>query len=109
MLLEAESYVAKNGWFKDDPQAQKAYDWFRKMVRAIQIKLRDESWAAINKSERATDFLLFLPKASDSKALKESKLRDMEEYLRRMGTDAWINSKEYIPLNLGKTKERSYD
>ena len=109
MLLEAESYVAKNGWFKDDPQAQKAYDWFRKMVRAIQIKLRDESWAAINKSERATDFLLFLPKASDSKALKESKLRDMEEYLRRMGTDAWINSKQYIPLNLGRTKPRPTD
>lgn len=106
MLLEAESYVAKNGWFKDDPQAQKAYDGFRKIVRAIQIKLRDESWAAINKSEWATDFLLFLPKASDSKALKESKLRDMEEYLRRMGTDAWISSKEYIPLYLW---QRKYD
>lgn len=102
MLLEAESYVAKNGWFKDDPEAQKAYDGFRKMVRAIQIKLRDESWAAINKSERATDFLLFLPKASDSQYLKESKLRDMEEYLRRMWTDAWIDSKHYIPLNLGR-------
>jgi len=109
MLLEAESYVAKNGWFTDDPQAQKAYDWFRKMVRAIQIKLRDESWAAINKSERATDFLLFLPKASDSQEQKLSKLNDMEEYLRRMGTDAWINSKEYIKLNLGKRKERTYE
>lgn len=100
-IAEAENYMAQNGWFKNDPEAQKAYAWFLTMMRAVEIKLRDESGAAINQSERATNFLQYLPKAWDSDYIKSSKLKNMEQYIRRLGTDAWITSSEYIPLNLG--------
>ena len=43
-------------------------------MRAVEIKLRDESGAAINQSERATNFLQYLPKASDSQYVKNNKL-----------------------------------
>lgn len=91
---EIENYIAENAW----EYSEEAYAWFLKVLRAVEIKLRDESGAAINESERATNFLLYLPKPSDSKNMKIQKMKDMEEYIRRLGTTAWINSKEYIPL-----------
>lgn len=107
-IAEAENYMAQNGWFENDPEAQKAYAGFLTMMRAVEIKLRDESWAAINQSERATNFLQYLPKAWDSEYIRKTKLKNMEQYIRRLGTDAWISSEEYIPLNLGNNK-RSTD
>lgn len=97
--VEIENYIAENAW----EYSEEAYAWFLKVLRAVEIKLRDESWAAINESERATNFLQYLPKPSDSKNMKVQKMKDMEEYIRRLATTAWINSKEYIPLftNLG--------
>lgn len=102
VLAEADNYFAQHVW------DEKAYAWFQDIMRAVEIKLRDESWAAINKSERATNFLLYLPKATDTDYVKNKKLQRLEEYIRRLGTEAWINSKEYIPLNLGE-KTRSID
>lgn len=101
ILAEADNYYAQHKW------DEKAYAWFQEMMRAVEIKLRDESWAAINRSERATNFLLYLPKATDTQYTKERKLARLEEYIRRLGTDAWIDSSSYIPLNLGKAKPRS--
>ena len=102
VLAEADNYFAQHVW------DEKAYAWFQDIMRAVEIKLRDESWAAINKSERATNFLLYLPKATDTDYVKNKKLQRLEEYIRRLGTEAWINSQEYIPLNLGE-KTRSID
>ena len=103
ILAEADNYYAQHSW------DEKAYAWFQEMMRAVEIKLRDESWAAINRSERATNFLLYLPKATDTQYTKERKLARLEEYIRRLGTDAWIDSSSYIPLNLGKAQPRSTD
>ena len=103
ILAEADNYYAQH---KGD---EKAFAWFQEMMRAVEIKLRDESWAAINRSERATNFLLYLPKATDTQYNKERKLARLEEYIRRLGTDAWIDSSSYIPLNLGKAQPRSTD
>ena len=101
-LAAADEYVAQHQY------DEKAYAWFLTMMRAVEIKLRDESWAAINQSERATNFLLNLPKAADTDYVKSSKLERLWEYVRRLGTDAWITSKEYIPLVLW-IKSRSYE
>jgi len=103
VLAEADNYFAQH---KGD---EKAFAWFQEMMRAVEIKLRDESWAAINRSERATNFLLYLPKATDTEYNKQRKLSRLEEYIRRLGTDAWIDSSSYIPLNLGKAQPRSTD
>ena len=103
ILAEADNYYAQH---KGD---EKAFAWFQEMMRAVEIKLRDESWAAINRSERATNFLLYLPKATDTQYTKQRKLARLEEYIRRLWTDAWITSSEYIPLNLGKWRPRSTD
>lgn len=104
---EIENYLAQNAW----NYSEEAYMWFLKILRAVEIKLRDESWAAINDSERATNFLEYLPKPSDSKANKKEKMFMMEEYVRRLGTTAWINSKEYIKLfgNGSSSSKRSID
>lgn len=99
-LAAATEYVAQNEY------DEKAYAWFLTLMRAVEIKLRDESGAAINKSEWATNFLLNLPKAADTEYVKNDKLWRLEEYIRRLGTDAWISSKEYIPLYLW---QRKYD
>jgi hypothetical protein len=53
--------------------------------------------------------LLYLPKATDTQYTKERKLARLEEYIRRLGTDAGIDSSSYIPLNLGKAKPRTTD
>ena len=103
ILAEADNYYAQHSG------DEKAYAWFQEMMRAVEIKLRDESGAAINRSERATNFLLYLPKATDTQYTKERKLARLEEYIRRLGTDAWIDSSSYIPLNLGKAQPRSTD
>ena len=92
--VELENYIAENAW----EYSEDAYAWFLKVLRAVEIKLRDESGAAINESERATNFLQYLPKASDSTKMKAQKMKDLEEYIRRLGTSAWINSQEYVPL-----------
>lgn len=103
VLAEADNYLAQH------VGDEKAYAWFQDIMRAVEIKLRDESWAAINRSERATNFLLYLPKATDTYYVKNKKLQRLEEYIRRLGTEAGIDSVSYIPLNLGKSKPRSTD
>ena len=105
LLKEAENYMAQNAW----PDSEKAYAWFQTILRAVEIKLRAESGAAINESERAMNFLLYLPKASDSAYQKQDKMNKLEEYVRRLGTQAWINSKEYIPLFTQSNWKRSID
>jgi hypothetical protein len=36
-------------------------------------------------------------------------MNKLEEYVRRLGTQAWINSKEYIPLFTQSNWKRSID
>lgn len=99
----ATNYWAQELW---DPEA---YNWFLSVMRMIQIKLRDESWAAINQWEWSTDFNLYLPKPWDKKETKEQKVHRMEEFVRRMAAKCWIPSSEYIPIFNYWTTERSYE
>ena len=101
-ISAAERYFAQNGW------NEKAYNWFLDLMRLVEIKLRDESGAAINQWERGTDFMLYMPQAWDTTYTINRKLNRMEEYIRRLNTACWISSKEYIPLFTGNWK-RSID
>ena len=88
----ATRYAAQN---QGDAEAYKA---FQDIMRVIEIKLRDESGAAINQWEWWTDFMLYMPQAWDSKEVIKWDMERMEEYIRRMAMAAWITSKEYQPL-----------
>ena len=90
------------GW----PEEQKAWEWFLTLMRLVEIKLRDESWAAINQSEWSTNFMQYVPQAWDTSETKEKKLLKMDEYIRRLGTQCWISSKDYIPV---LSRERTYE
>ena len=94
----AARYAAQNVWEAN------AYKAFQDIMRVIEIKLRDESGAAINQWEWWTDFMLYMPQAWDSPETIKWDLERMEEYIRGMAAAAWITSDEYIPLftNIGQ-------
>ena len=67
------------------------------MLQLIQIKLRWESWAAINVSEWMQDYNLFLPQVWQSKQLRLQRISNLEhatasKYL------PWDYIKQYIPV-----------
>ena len=88
----AARYAAQHVWEAN------SYKAFQDIMRVIEIKLRDESGAAINQWEWWTDFMLYMPQAWDSPETIKWDLERMEEYIRWMAAAAWITSDEYIPL-----------
>lgn len=91
-LQQASIYAAQNAW------SEEAYQWFLTLMRLCEIKLRDESWAAINQWEWGTNFMQYMPQAWDSKSTINHKMQNLEQYVRRIATECWITSKQYIPL-----------
>ncbi len=79
-----------------------AYMWFMSIVNVIEQKLRKESWAAINWSERAMDFLQYLPQAWDTEYAMNRKLENLETFLKYWAKEWGITNKEYVPI-LGST------
>lgn len=94
-LAYANNYFNQQVWWAEE---QKAWEWFLTLMRIVEIKLRDESGAAINQSEWWTNFMEYVPQAWDTSATKEKKLNMMEEYIRRLATQCWIDSKQYKPI-----------
>jgi hypothetical protein len=83
--------------------AAKAYSWdaynaMLAIIWVLETKLRDESWARINKNEWKQDFLQYLPASSDSLDRKKYKLRNLENYLRSYAKRWSITADEYIPV-----------
>ena len=72
--------------------------WFMAIVWVIESKLRKESGAAINGSERAMDFLQYLPQAGDTKDVMNRKLENLETFLKYWGKEWWITADKYIPI-----------
>lgn len=95
-INEALNWLS-NEWaqsFWDD----EAYRWLLAVMRLIQIKLRDESGAAINQWEWSTDFNLYLPKPWDTSKTKYQKIHKMEEFVRAMAVKCWMPSTKYVQL-----------
>ena len=91
-LQQASIYAAQHAW------SEEAYQWFLTLMRLTEIKLRDESWAAINQWEWWTNFMQYMPQAWDTKSTINHKMQNLEQYVRRIATECWITSKQYIPL-----------
>ena len=91
-LQQASIYAAQH------QGSEEAYQWFLTLMRLVEIKLRDESWAAINQWEWWTNFMQYMPQAWDSKSTINHKMQNLEQYVRRIATECWITSKQYIPL-----------
>lgn len=92
--------------------AAKELDWdaymaFIEILWVIETKLREESWARINKNEWKMDFMQYLPEASDSRDKKQEKLENLEDYLRGYAKQWWITAKDYVPIFT--TWVRQYD
>ena len=75
-----------------------AYMWFMSIVNVIEQKLRKESGAAINGSERAMDFLQYLPQAGDNEYAMNRKLENLEIFLKYWAKEGGITNKEYVPI-----------
>jgi hypothetical protein len=75
-----------------------AYMWFMAIVWVIESKLRKESGAAINWSERAMDFLQYLPQAWDSNQVMNRKLENLETFLKYWAKEWGITNDKYVPI-----------
>lgn len=75
-----------------------AYNAYMAIIGVLESKLREESWARINKSEWNRDFFQYLPDASDSLDRKKEKLTNLENWLRGFAKKWWITAGEYIPI-----------
>lgn len=88
-----------------------AYNAYIEIIWVIETKLREESWARINKNEWKMDFMQYLPEASDSADRKKEKLENLEDYLRGYAKQWWITAKDYVPIFTDRNddEERQYD
>lgn len=69
-----------------------------RLYQMVEQKLRKESGAAINSSERAMDFQLFLPMIWESEDLRRKKLEAWDDIIYRDFSSAWLTQDQYIPL-----------
>lgn len=70
-----------------------------KLVQLVEVKLRKESWAAINSSERLTNFEMFLPSAWESTAYQWEKMKSRDALILRNLRSAWLSTiDDYIPV-----------
>ena len=70
---------------------------FRHLYRLVQIKLRRDSWAAINIWEWMWDFNMYLPQIWMSKQQKMQGLFDLERAALQ-SVMPWDYVKKYVPL-----------
>ena len=75
-----------------------AYNAYVAIIWVLETKLREESWARINKNEWSRDFMQYLPEASDSTDRKKYKLTSLENWLRWFAKKWWITADEYVPI-----------
>ena len=75
-----------------------AYNAYAAIIWVLETKLREESWARINKNEWSRDFMQYLPEASDSTERKKYKLTSLENWLRWFAKKWWITADEYVPI-----------
>lgn len=75
-----------------------AYNAYMAIIWVLETKLREESWARINKSEWNRDFLQYLPEASDNLDRKKEKLTNLENWLRWFAKRWWITADQYVPI-----------
>ncbi len=70
-----------------------------KLVQLVEVKLRKESWAAINSSERLTNFEMFLPQAWETTSYQRDKMASRDSLILRNLRSAWLSSvNNYIPI-----------
>jgi hypothetical protein len=70
-----------------------------KLMQMVEVKLRKESWAAINSSERLSNFSLFLPQPWESNALQREKMKSWDALILRNLRSAWLPSvNQYVPI-----------
>lgn len=75
-----------------------AYDALLNLQRLIELKLRDESWAAISSSEWMSNFSMLLPQAWESATTKQNKLKTWNNIIATKFMSSGWTSKEYIPI-----------
>lgn len=75
-----------------------AYDALLNLQRLIELKLRDESWAAISSSEWMSNFSMLLPQAWESATTKQNKLKTWNNIIATKFMSSGWTSKEYVPI-----------
>ena len=75
-----------------------AYDALLNLQRLIELKLRDESWAAISSSEWMSNFSMLLPQAWESLTTKQNKLKTWNNIIATKFMSSGWTSKEYVPI-----------
>jgi len=75
-----------------------AYNALLNLQRLIELKLRDESWAAISSSERMSNFSMLLPQAWESAASKQNKLNTWNNIIATKFISSGWKSKEYVAI-----------
>lgn len=75
-----------------------AYNAYMSIIWVLETKLREESWARINKNEWKLDFMQYLPETSDSTDRKKEKLTNLENWLRWFAKKGGITAEEYVPI-----------
>lgn len=83
-----------NSWVKMDPLERNALSH---LYRMVQIKLRRDSWAAINIWEWMWDFNMYLPQVWLSKQQKIQRLFDLERAALESAMP-WEYVRQYVPL-----------
>lgn len=68
------------------------------LLTLVEIKLREESWAAVNSSEWLTNFEMFLPMAWESSDYQYNKLKLWDGIIYQNLRNGWLKSSEYIPV-----------
>ena len=91
LVTQLESAAAKKA-------AGNAYNAYVAIIWVLETKLREESWARINKNEWSRDFMQYLPEASDDAERKKWKLTSLENWLRWFAKMWWITADEYVPI-----------
>jgi hypothetical protein len=91
---------------KDDNYAHAV----NRLFRLIEVKLREESWAAINSAEWKSQFMRYLPQAWASQKLKRDNLRDLEKDTVYWRVPYWTDAKKYykeiIPTTSASEKKK---
>ena len=64
----------------------------------VEMKLRNESGAAISSSEWYSNFNMMLPQAYENKDVMTSKLSNWDTVIRRYSMKGWLKYSDYIPI-----------
>lgn len=85
-------------YLNNEIKDEKVYYAFNRLYSLVEKKLRAESGAAINSSEWAMNFKLFLPSAGQSPEMRKKIIQQWDDIIYKDFASAGLKQDQYVPL-----------